>query len=228
MKKYGIHLLFLLILIGDLVGEATQIKWLDYTFKPFIIPWIGLFFYLNSKNVERLVKKYLFIALFFSWSGDVNLMFPHVNEIFFKTGLGSFLIAQIFYIILFLKTINLSGKRAFLKKQPIWLIAYLAYGLTFYIFLFESLDIVLRFAVPLYTIALLGMSAMALNRYGNGHPVSFSYVFAGSLLFVASDSMIAINKFLVAIPYEGLLIMSTYISAQYLIMRGILKQYDPD
>ncbi|NQU86401.1 MAG: lysoplasmalogenase [Mariniphaga sp.] len=228
MKKYGIYALFLIILVGDLIGEATGIKWMDYAFKPLIIPWIALFFYLNSENVNRPVKKLLYLALLFSWIGDINLMFPHVNEIFFKAGLGSFLMAQIIYINLFLKTITLSGKRAFLKKQPFWFIAYVAYGLFFYILLFESLDMVLKIAVLIYTVALLGMSAMALNRFGNGNPLSFTYVFAGSLLFVASDSMIAINKFVFAIPFEGLLIMGTYISAQYLIMRGILKQYQKE
>ena len=67
---------------------------------------------------------------------------------------------------------------------------------------------------------------MALNRFGNGHPISFSLVFTGSLLFVFSDTMIAVNRFLTPIPYEGILIMTTYISAQYLIMRGLLKQYE--
>jgi uncharacterized membrane protein YhhN len=75
-------------------------------------------------------------------------------------------------------------------------------------------------------LALLGMSAMALNRKGNGHPKSFTYVFIGSVLFVLSDSMIAINKFFHPIQNEGILIMSTYIAAQFLIMRGILKQFE--
>ena len=33
MKKKIIYFLFLIILLGDLTGEALQIKWLDYTFK---------------------------------------------------------------------------------------------------------------------------------------------------------------------------------------------------
>jgi len=226
MKKSVLYFLFFLIVVGDLIGEATQIKWMDYVFKPLIIPWIAGFFLLHAKNVERPVARLILTALFFSWLGDVNLMFPHVNEIFFKTGLAFFLIAQVFYIFLFLKTIELSGKRAYLRKQPFWLIGYLAYGLFFYILLFEQLDLVLRIAIFIYILALLGMSSMALNRYGNGHPLSFTFVFIGSLFFVASDTMIAINRFLVAIPHEGLLIMGTYISAQFFIMLGILKQYE--
>lgn len=70
------------------------------------------------------------------------------------------------------------------------------------------------------------MSSMALNRYGNGHPISFSLVFSGSLFFVVSDTLIAVNRFLVTTPYAGLFVMATYIAAQFLIMKGILKQYE--
>lgn len=225
MKKHGFYFLFLIILVGDLIGEATGIKCMDYVFKPLIIPWIAGFFLLHSKNVNKPVKNLLLWALFFSWLGDVNLMFPHINEFFFKVGLGCFLVAQVFYINLFLQTNKLTAKFPFLKKQPYWIIIYLTYGLFFYILLFSHLDMVLRIAVLIYIIALLSMSAMALNRFGNAHPKSFLYVLIGSFLFVISDTMIATNKFLVAIPYEGLLVMGTYISAQYMIMRGILKQY---
>jgi len=135
-------------------------------------------------------------ALVFSWLGDISLMVAHIHELFFKTGLAFFLVSQIFYILLFLKTITLSGKRAFLKKHPFWIIAYFAYGLFFSILLFENLDVLLRIGVAVYTVALLGMSSMALNRLGNGHPLSFSYVFTGSLLFVASDTLLVLDKFL--------------------------------
>ena len=225
-KSCWMYILFLIIIAGDLTGEATGIKLLDYIFKPLIIPWIAGFFLFHSENIDYPVKKLILWALLFSWLGDISLMLTHIGGLFFKAGLLCFLVAQVFYILLYLKTITLSGKRAFLKRQPYWGMFYFAYGLFFYILLFNQLDIVLRFAVPVYIMGLLGMSAMALNRLGNGHPVSFTFVFAGSLLFVASDSMIAINSFLIAVPFEGLLIMSAYIAAQYLIMRGILKQYE--
>ena len=67
---------------------------------------------------------------------------------------------------------------------------------------------------------------MALNRFGNGHPVSFTLVMLGTLLFVVSDTLIAYSKFVSPIFMEGIFVMGTYISAQYLIMRGILKQYE--
>ena len=226
MKKFLIHFLFLIILVGDLAGELFQIKWMDYSFKPFILIWIGGYFLLHAKNIDKKVVQLAVFAFVFSWLGDILLMFDEKEFIFFILGLASFLVAQIGYVFLFLRTINLSGKKPFLKKKPYLLIAYIAYGLIFYIVLYNQLDAVLRVAVLVYMVALLSMSSMALNRFGNGHPISFSYIFIGSLLFVLYDSIIAINKFLVPIPYEGIFIMTTYISAQYLIMRGLLKQYE--
>jgi uncharacterized membrane protein YhhN len=226
MKRLLAHILFLIIFVGDLVGEFYQIKWIDYSFKPFIMIYITGYFLANSKDIDKKIVQFALFAFLFSWMGDMLLMFVEKGKLFFILGLASFLVAQIGYVFLFLRTINLSGKKPFLKKKPYFLIAYIAFGLIVYIALYEQLDAVLRVAVFIYMTALLSMSAMALNRFGNGHPISFSLIFAGSLLFVFSDTMIAVNRFLVPIPYEGILIMTTYISAQYLIMRGLLKQYE--
>lgn len=225
MKKIPIYFLFLIIFVGVLCGELFQIKWLDYSFKPLIMIWIGGYFLQNAKNIDKKVVQLAVFAFAFSWLGDILLMFGEQGFIFFILGLVSFLVSQIGYIFLFLRTINLSGKKPFLKKKPYLLIGYIAYGLIVYTLLYDHLDEVLKIAVFIYMVALLGMSSMALNRHGNGHPISFSYIFIGSLLFVLSDTMIAINKFVVAIPDQGILILTTYICAQFLIVRGLLKQY---
>lgn len=57
------------------------------------------------------------------------------------------------------------------------------------------------------------------------------YLFKSFLLiwittYFLLHSKIAINKFLTPIPYEGVFVMPTYISAKYLIMRGLLKKYE--
>jgi len=225
MKKFVLHLLFTVIVVGDLIGEYLQNAQIDHVTKPLIMIWIGVYFLMYSKNIDKAVVRLAIFAFVFSWFGDMFMMFAREIS-FFIAGIISFMAAQVFYIFLFLRTIHLSGKKPYLKKNPFWLLAYLAYGIIMYIFLFPHLSVVLRIAVVIYIVAILTMSATALNRFGNGHPMSFSLVFAGSLFFVVSDSMIAINRFLVAIPYEGLLVMTTYIGAQYLIMRGLLMQYE--
>jgi len=75
-------------------------------------------------------------------------------------------------------------------------------------------------------LTLFGMSLMALNRFKTVTLPSFSFVFVGSVLFIISDSIIAIDKFLVQIPHDRFFVMSTYISAQFLIMTGLLKQFE--
>lgn len=225
MKKFFLHLVFIVIVVADLVGEYLQDPQLDHIVKPFILIWIAGYFLLHAKGIDKKVVKLAVIGFLFSWFGDLLMMFAS-EFTFFVLGIASFLVTQVVYIFLFLRTIDLSGNMSFLKKKPMWLIPYIAFGLIIYTLLFPQLDAVLRIAIFVYMAAILSMSAMALNRFGNGHPISFSLVFAGSLFFVLSDSLIAVNRFLVSIPYEGLLVMTTYIAAQYLIMLGLLKQYE--
>ncbi len=225
MKKLLLHFVFLVIVIGDLTGEFLQMPLLDHIFKPFILIWIGAYFCFFSKGIDKKVVSLALSAFAASWVGDLFMMFAD-QFLYFVLGIASFLTAQVIYIFLFLRTINISGKKTFLTKKPVWLLAYIVYGIIIYILLFPHLEGVLKLAVFIYMLAILSMSSMALNRFGNGHPISFTLVFTGSLFFVLSDSMIAINRFLVPIPYEGIFIMTTYIVAQYLIMRGILKQYE--
>jgi uncharacterized membrane protein YhhN len=153
-------------------------------------------------------------------------MFADRGMSFFILGLASFLIAQIEYIFLFGRTIKIAGAEPFLRKNSLYLIGYIIYGISIYILLFNHLDIILKIAVFAYMLALLGMSAMALNRFKTVPSKSFYIVFIGSVLFVISDSIIAIDKFLVSVPNDRLLIMATYIAAQFLIMKGLLKQFE--
>ena len=46
---------------------------------------------------------------------------------------------------------------------------------------------------------------------------------AGALLFVLSDSILAINKFYMPFDLAGTFIMLTYGFAQYLIVQGAVK-----
>jgi uncharacterized membrane protein YhhN len=85
---------------------------------------------------------------------------------------------------------------------------------------------VLKIAVFIYMSALLAMSVMALNRKGIQPDISFKLVFTGSLLFMFSDTLIALDKFLTPIPSDRFWVMSTYMAAQYLIVTGVLKQLE--
>ena len=74
-----------------------------------------------------------------------------------------------------------------------------------------------------YAAVLLSMALLAHKRRGATSAVSFILVSSGAMFFVVSDALIAINKFALAVPGERMLVMSTYIVAQYLIIQGLLK-----
>lgn len=223
MKKSVFTFIFAISVIGVFAGILLHIKWLDYLFKPLIMISIGGYFLLNSKNLDKNLVKIAMFAFLFSLLGDSFLMISGQKEIFFMLGLASFFIAQVSYIFLFKRTIIFSGKEPYLRKNLLFLIVYILYGSGIYVMLFNQLEIVLKIAVFVYMLSLLGMSVMALNRYKTVSLASFLFVFIGSVLFVISDTLIALDKFLIQIPNDRIFVMSTYIAAQYLIMRGVLK-----
>lgn len=226
MKNILFTFLFLASIIGVFTGILIQSKLLDYLFKPLIMISIGGYFLLNSGKLNKSVVRFAMIAFLFSLLGDSFLMIANGGNSYFIFGLASFLIAQIFYIFLFQKTIQLSGKESFLTKNRIYLISYIFYGAMVYSILFIHLDFVLKIAVFIYITAILGMSAMALNRFKTVSLKSFYFVFSGSVLFLISDTLIALDKFLTPIPNDRIFVMSTYIAAQFLIMKGLLKQFN--
>jgi len=76
----------------------------------------------------------------------------------------------------------------------------------------------------IYMIVILLMSISALNRYERVSLRSFTEVFIGALLFMVSDSLLAINKFSQPIPSASFFIMLTYITAQYFIVKGMIDE----
>ena len=78
--------------------------------------------------------------------------------------------------------------------------------------------------VLVYSTAIAVMVTFAINRFKRVNDKSFALVFVGAMLFMFSDSIIAINKFLHPFTTAGIFIMILYISGQYLIAKGMLVQ----
>jgi uncharacterized membrane protein YhhN len=184
--------------------------------KPLIMVGLLAHYYLNSAK-----RSILFIsALVFCWAGDIFLLVKSDN--FFMMGLASFLVAHVLYIICYRqlqyadKTIELMGSQKVRFSMPFILICT---GLI--VILFPVLGD-LKIPVLIYAIVLLLMVMNALFRYGRTTWKSFLFVFIGAIFFMASDSMLAINKFFQPFSGAGALIMVTYCAAQFLIVEGTL------
>jgi len=214
-KKFS--LLFSLIVILELAsGSMESFEHLHYIFKPLIVVSLLVFFWIKSKTFENTLRTIIASALLFSLIGDVLLMFVAISSNYFLLGLVAFLLAHVMYMIAFLKHRNKDLK-------PFGFIAFLvvyACGL-FYLTKDGLHDMLIP--VIIYMIVILGMSTSAFLRCGNTSKFSFILVFLGAILFMVSDSILALNKFHEPLAYSKISIILTYALAQYLIVIGILK-----
>jgi uncharacterized membrane protein YhhN len=67
------------------------------------------------------------------------------------------------------------------------------------------------------------MASLAYLRKKSTIASTYWLVFGGALLFIISDSLLAIDKFSKHLPFSQISIMTTYAFAQYNIVFGILK-----
>lgn len=156
----------------------------------------------------------LLAALLFSLGGDVFLMLPGD---YFIPGLASFLVAHLCYIALFRQGVPWFASRRGLA-------AVLAFGLGMYAVLWPHLpNAVLAAAVGAYVGVISLMASQAVGRARHLGTANARGVALGACVFLASDSLIAIHKFLAPIPLESLWILVTYYSAQFLIVHGMGK-----
>src|SRR5687768_6231250 len=99
-------IIFLALLATDIVAVQTGQQLLETIIKPLLIPVLVIYFLNEIRNRELIrsagrLKSWILMALFFSWAGDVLLLFQDKDPVFFLAGLSSFLLAHIFYIVFF-------------------------------------------------------------------------------------------------------------------------------
>ena len=207
----GFSIFYLLITAFDQEDIARILK-------PFLLP-ILVFAVASSAHFGT--KKILITALTFSWIGDVILLFADKGEIYFILGLVAFLVSHVFYIVLFSKqTISktISNKLSFIASIGLILLYFFGMITT----LGHKLGS-LTVPVEIYAIVISSMLFFALKGSFQWNTIPYQAVLIGALFFIASDSILAFNKFYEPIPYASFLIMITYLAAQFCIVWGILK-----
>jgi uncharacterized membrane protein YhhN len=218
MKKQYWILLFAFILIGDLAGIQLQNKEIQFFFKPLIIP--ALIGYLDSRllSITKGLCKWILAALIFSFAGDALLMFEENNSIFFLLGLSSFLLAHIFYIVFF----HLVRIKEKIKGNP-WLLVVVVIYYAVLINLLSSYLADMKVPVLVYGIVISFMLMMAMHMLFIKNKPAGKWMMIGALMFVISDSLLAINKFYQSFELAGILIMITYGLAQLFIVEGAAR-----
>jgi uncharacterized membrane protein YhhN len=156
------------------------------------------------------------LALVLGCAGDIFLVRINVL-LFFRLGLASFLLGHIFYIIAlfeFARPFNITA-----------LLVSIAAAIIFEVVIFKVVHPNKEMKIPVifYETVIVAMAVFALQVFlaqGGLSGISGTLVFAGSLCFLASDSILARFTFGSKPKYGDFFVMLTYLAAQFLITLG--------
>lgn len=204
---------FMGILAIHLLAAATDNVKVRRATKPLLIPLLLLWYRLQVAAPMTLVMS----ALAASTGGDILLLWPR-RQSTFTAGLASFLTAHALYIAVFAAGIPRAD------GLPAWFyLAIVPYSL-YCIGLFRALRPYLgpmKAPFVLYSAVISTMSLISLLRAPAFCGAGFYMPFIGSLLFMASDTILAIDTFRSKILAGDTYIMATYATAQVLIVAGL-------
>jgi len=203
MIKKVAFFVFVLVSLFDIVGILFKVPDLIFIFKPFIL--LSLLFLYSSSVLVR--NKWYVIALIFSFFGDVFLLYS--GQSLFIMGLVSFLLAHFIFISIVLKRIQ---KTSFLKIISS-VIPFLVVFILLIFGLKESLNEMLL-PVIIYGLTISTFGIVSLVDFQNRKSQKSLFMLLGAMVFMISDSVLAINKFYNASHLFEIIIMSKYITTK--------------
>lgn len=218
MKKSAWLFVFLVVFVAHLLCILLRQEMLQNVTKTLLMPALGIYFFSQVRDKSNSLQKWILLALIFSWAGDVLLMFQEKNELYFLLGLSAFLLAHVFYIIFFHRLRVREG-----VKSNIW---FLVLVVVYYAALISWLSPYLgdkKIPVRIYGIVISFMFMLAMHLLYIKNKAAGRWMMLGALLFVISDSILAINKFYGSFESAGILIMLTYGLAQLFIVAGAVR-----
>lgn len=219
IQKFGITI-YMLLLMLHLFAQLLGYTSIQYGSKLVLLPLLMLFFYVQPFFDSAANTKYLIlVGLFGSFLGDAFLL----SDALFIPGMIAFMITHIFNIIFFSKIYGLKQPKSTVFKVSMFLL------LSFCWFIYFQLKTAigpLIYPILVY-MALICLAALMAIHVSNNKPtkiIANLFWTPGMLFFIASDAVLAFNKFSWSTqsPIEniGLVTMATYGIAQLLLVKG--------
>ncbi|MEP7282369.1 MAG: lysoplasmalogenase [Rubrivivax sp.] len=218
------HATALLLGAGTMIAGALAIAaapwalgqpWLAFVFKPLATALV-IAYAAGRGRATPALRRWLLVGLAASWVGDVALLWPQQG---FLPGLIAFLVAHGCYLWAFTRE----------RRLAAWPPAFAAYAVlagAILAALWPGVPWPLRAPVVVYVVALAAMAAMAAVLWRTG--VARGGWFAlGGALFVASDALLATERFGGGLPLASLWILPTYWGAQWCLATGLAPAGDP-
>jgi uncharacterized membrane protein YhhN len=191
---------------------------LEYLCKP-IVPAALMAATVATPPTPECARGWFLAAFGFCLVGDVLLMLPGERLEAFGGGLGSFLLAQICFIV------------AFVKMGASWVATATAFAVLVALAFIPARAVVKSIGrskqpmliAPLlvYMAALLAMAATATSfSFDNINGSASVAACLGGLFFVTSDTVLAVNRFVAPVPRGQLAVHVTYHAAIVLLFLG--------
>jgi uncharacterized membrane protein YhhN len=193
-----------------IIAEARGWRVAHYFAKPLttlLILWAATD---ATGHPSQLYQRAIVAGLACSLVGDVFLMLPGDR---FVPGLACFLLAHLCYIAAFT-----NGGHFRLDPMVLVPLGLLAGGILF--LLWANLD-ALGLPVTLYVAVIVVMAWQAGSRWRSIGDSATALAAVGALLFVISDSALAIQRFRGPFPFATPVILGTYYTAQWLIASSV-------
>lgn len=216
MIEYIFLIIFFIIALVEIFAEFKENKKLEYATKPLLMPLLILFYIFGVIEAGSIINWLIIVALIFGCAGDIFLMLEDVEK-WFLYGMGAFLFNQIFYIIsffLYLPGFTATNPWGLFLLGPVILILF------FTVPRFIQKTEEMKIPVIVYMAAILFMHVAAILLFATTPVLATGLILIGSISFVFSDSCIAVNKWAGEFTNARLIIISTYIMAQFFITLG--------
>jgi uncharacterized membrane protein YhhN len=200
-------------------GLFPSLAKLEYAAKPgTVLALMAVAASLGTPDPAR--RAWFVVALTFCLIGDLLLMVPGERNATFGGGLGSFLVAQVCFIV----GLTQSGGGWEIALGALGVLAVVAFipGLVVVRALGKGETRLLVGPVLVYLTVLLAMAATAWSAGFGASPLGANpLVAAGGLVFVLSDTLLALNRFVRRLPRATLLVHVTYHAALFLLVLSL-------
>ena len=191
--------------------------WAGYaTFKPLtMLLAIAAVWHMADRARHPPSARWLLLGLVCSLIGDVCLLTDRA----FIPGLVAFLCAHLAFIAL------LRRDRPWARTASGWagMVVGMACGMVYAYLRQHGLPSAMHLPVGAYVFVIGAMAVQALARAAKLRTPGAWCVAVGAVSFMASDSILAINKFVAPVPASALWILGSYYVAQWLIVHGMLQ-----
>jgi uncharacterized membrane protein YhhN len=182
---------------------ALDQAWLNFVFKPLATLVVIAYAWGRGIGAQR---SWVIAGLLLSLAGDIALLWPKEG---FLPGLIAFLLAHLAYLVAFTRV-------AAFALRPWCFVFYALVAGAILWQLWPGVPGGLRIPVIAYVVCLAAMAAQAAVVWRSGAPRG-AVLALGGALFVASDALLATNKFMAPLPLASLWILATYWGAQWCI-----------